>query len=126
MSTKVLSREKISVVKKEVIECSCGAHVLQITSDTMKQENSPVIQEFYFAMFHYGEYTSRNKSFWHRLKWAWQYLRKGTVYSDQLCLSPEEAKRMASFIFDNDYSQEKTHLDTAEFKSPGVFTRERD
>lgn len=85
---------------KVVIECECGNHLLNVEHDVdFHGENNEFFSEsFYMAMFSKG---SRGNSWKHRLKTIWHVITKGEAYRDQLCLSPEEAKRLADFINQN-------------------------
>lgn len=88
-----------NIEDKEIIECECGTHLLQIISDsdiyTVKSGKKVVHQTFYLAMFNHG---NQKKSFWEKLKIAWGYLRTGKTFTDQLCMNPKEAKKLADFI----------------------------
>jgi len=91
--------------KKEIIECECGTHLLQIISDveyfedTQTQRNR-FRQEFDLAMFTYGTYHKK-PSIWRKIRVIWNYLRTGKMHEDQLILHPDEAKKLATFINDN-------------------------
>jgi len=99
--------------KKIFIECECGTHLLQVTNDVeifdsinSVTDKPRVRQEFELAMFTYGTYHSK-PSFWERLRIIWNYLKTGRMYSDQLILSPDEAKKLADFINENIVPTEK-------------------
>jgi hypothetical protein len=85
--------------KKEIIECECGTHLLQVQSETdfylNSDQSTQVQQSFYLAMFSYG---NQKRRFFARLKIAFNYLRTGKMFSDQLTLSPDEAKKLSDFI----------------------------
>lgn len=95
----------VSIENKEesiVIECDCGAHMLKVHSNADIYKNSndttQVHQEIHLAMFSYGNGKRR---FLQRIKIAWNYLRTGKMFSDQLCLTTTEAGKLANFINDN-------------------------
>lgn len=87
--------------KKIVIECECGTHLLHVQSDIDQYEvNVPPVQTFYLSMFYYGIENHKRK--WRqRLKIAFNYLKTGKMFSDQLCLTPSEAKKLSDFINNN-------------------------
>jgi hypothetical protein len=90
--------------KKLYIECECGTHLLQVTSDVEtfddKETNTKRFrQEFLLAMFYYSYHKKPN--FWERLRIIWNYLKTGKMHDDQLMLHPDEAKKLALFIADN-------------------------
>lgn len=91
--------------KKIFIECECGTHLLQVINEVefledTKTNKTRVQQEFDFGMFTYGTYHSK-PTFWRRLRIIWNYLKTGRMHSDQLILSPDEAKKLADFINEN-------------------------
>ena len=101
--------EQKTEFKKEFIECECGAHVLQISTDVeyfdstnsdVKPGRTRFRQEFWLAMFSYGNYHKR-LSVWRRLRIIWNYLRTGKMHEDQIIMEPEEAKKLANFINNN-------------------------
>ena len=100
-------------IKKEFIECECGAHVLQISNDveifdsTNSNTDKPrVRQEFWLAMFTYGTYHKK-LSFWERLRIIWNFMKTGKMHEDQLILHPDEAQKLADFINKNIVPTEK-------------------
>jgi uncharacterized protein (DUF2225 family) len=88
--------------EKIYIECDCGSHILQVTSDIdYHDDHTRFCQSFWLAMFSYGNgNTNENRTFWERLKIAWKYLRTGKMYEDAIIMSPEEAKKLIEFIND--------------------------
>ena len=84
------------------IECECGTHLLRVQCDSTVYHNSDgtkrIRQEIYLAMFSYG---NRKDTIWRRIAIAFKYLRTGKMFSDQLCLTPDEAKKLESFIAQN-------------------------
>ncbi len=85
-----------------IVECECGSHHLKVTSDTTLYTNSDgtmqANQTIYLAMFQYG---SGKRPFWERLKIALKYLRTDKMFSDQLSLTPDEARQMTEFLHEN-------------------------
>lgn len=88
------------VTKKTTIECECGTHLLMVQSEIDYLYNNKHIQTFDLAMFTYGNFNYKDK-FWKRFVTAWKYLKSGEMFADQLVLSPDEAKKLATFINDN-------------------------
>lgn len=88
--------------KKVVIECDCGTHLLKVQSevyylhDTLAKKSN-IRQEYYLAMFYYG-IDSYKRKWWDRIKIALKYIWTGKMYSDQLCLSNNEAIKLSTFI----------------------------
>lgn len=87
------------IEKQTIIECDCGAHMLKVYSIAhiynFSSGKARINQSFDLAMFNYG---NNRRSLWHRIRIAWNFLRTGKMFSDQLCLTPNEAKKLASFI----------------------------
>ena len=101
--------EENTKIEKIYIECDCGSHLLQISSelDTFdcsekKGEEPKTVQHqyFYLAMFSYGEYNKK-KNIWQKISVAWRYLKTGEMFSDQLVLNIDEAKKLSDFINNN-------------------------
>jgi len=82
---------------KIIIECSCGTHLLYVENVEEYNDNhfayNTKTQEYNLAMFNYGSRGDKH-TFWHRIK----YLFTGRIYADQLCLTTDEAKKLAKFI----------------------------
>lgn len=72
--------------KKEYITCTCGCSIVQL----MKDKDS-----VYLAIY---EYRRNSNSWWERLKYIWQYLRKGNKYDDQVVMTLQDAEKLAKFI----------------------------
>jgi len=89
--------------KKTVIECDCGTHMLKVQIDVDYHDDTVsnkirFHQDIFLAMFSYG---NQKRNFFDRCVIAWDYLISGEMFSDQLCLNPDEAKKLAIFITDN-------------------------
>ncbi|MBS1915682.1 MAG: hypothetical protein JST87_05355 [Bacteroidetes bacterium] len=84
----------------EIIECNCGSHLLKMSFDgaiyTNKDLTKQVRQDFYLAMFSYGK--PKKRGFCERFKIAFQFMRTGEMFSDQIILTPDEAKKASDFI----------------------------
>lgn len=100
-------------IKKVFIECECGAHLLQVTSEVeifdssnSETDKPRVRQEFDFAMFSYGKYNKK-LNLWERIKVAWNFLRTCKMHEDQIILSPNEAQKLVNFINENIVTAEK-------------------
>lgn len=84
------------------IICECDQHILHVVNsvdiyahpDNTKQ----VIQEIYLSMFTNG---AIGRPFFKRFKVALNYLFTGTMFRDQLSLTPEEAAKLRDFLRDN-------------------------
>lgn len=76
-------------MEKIIIECECGSHLLQVSSDS--EDNT-----FYFAMYSYG--GSHIYGLARRLKAAWKMITTGKMFSDQIILNHGEAMRLRSFL----------------------------
>ena len=88
--------------KKLVNECDCGTHLLKVQSevdyfDDTVSNKVRFRQEYYLAMFYYGIGSDKRK-LWHRIVIACKYIWDGEMFSDQLCLSPDEALKLSTFI----------------------------
>jgi len=46
-------------------------------------------------------YDNRKPSFFEKVKIIWNYVRTGKMHADQIILTVDEAKKLASFINDN-------------------------
>lgn len=100
--------------RKEYIECECGTHILQVSTDIEIYENginnvvtdkTRVNQTYYLAMYNYGY---REAAGWkERLIVTWKYLRTGKMYSDQIVMTPDEAQKLTKFITDTIVPTEK-------------------
>jgi len=90
--------------KETHITYSCGTHLLKVTSNVdyypSATGHKEVNQEFYLAMYYYGIDSSKH-GLWDRVKIAARFLWTGKMYSDQICLSQDEADRLVEFIEDN-------------------------
>lgn len=87
--------------KKTVIECDCGTHMLQVQSEVDYFDSGDVVrfhQDIYLAMFRYG---NQRRNFFSRCIIACKYLLSGEMHSDQLVLSPSEARKLSEFINEN-------------------------
>lgn len=81
----ILNNTKIE--EQIFIPCNCGSEAIQLSYET-------IFEEVYFAIFYYGK---PKRSFWERLRSAWNAL-KDKPYPDQITLTYEEAKKMADWI----------------------------
>lgn len=91
------------VNKKVVIECDCGTHLLKVQNqveyfnDNIYSNKIRFRQEYYLAMFYYG-IDSEKRNWWDRIVIAFKYIWSGKMFADQLCLSPDEALKLSTFI----------------------------
>lgn len=95
--------ETFEKTEETIIECDCGMHMLKVQSDVTffkeaEANEAQFCQDISLAMFSYG---NQKRGFFARCRIAWDYLRTGKMFSDQLCLNPDEAKKLATFITDN-------------------------
>lgn len=77
-----------------VIECECHTHLLMVNVD---EDDNTVYLMFF-------EYTGP-KSWWAKLRYKWRAIKRiiqtGKPYDDQLCLSPDEALQLTTFLVDS-------------------------
>ncbi len=97
--------------KSVIIECDCGNHMLKVESDVEYFDDAQTgkihfRQDIMLAMFSYGADADK-EGFFTRLKIAWKYLKGGKMFSDQLCLKPDEAKKLELFLTENIIEVEK-------------------
>ena len=88
-----------------MIECDCSTHYLQVINDVeyfddTENECTPYIQQYYLAMFSYGNYKNK-PNLWQRLKIIFNYLKTGEMYVDEIILNPDEAHKLIKFINDS-------------------------
>lgn len=83
--------------KSIIIECECHTHLLKIQSNGEFYNNKKIVEDFDFAMFSYGNYIKK-PGIIERIKGAFKYVWTGEMYSDQICLGKEEAKKLVDFI----------------------------
>lgn len=83
--------------KERVITCECGTHIVIIQEWDHPEESEFNHQSFEMAIFQYGLYNAR-VSLWRRLRWAWKLIWTGKYFSDEVCMTPEDAKQLADFI----------------------------
>ncbi len=84
--------------------CECHAEGMWIVKEATDKE-------FYFSFWGQG-ISPRTPRLWDRLRSCWKILRTGVAYEDQLVISSETARRIASFIYssiDKDNHFEKTN-----------------
>ena len=97
--------------KKVVIECECGTHLLKVKSEVEYFQDTisskvRFRQEYHLAMFYYGIDSDKHR-WWDRIVIACRYIWSGKMFSDQLCLSPDEAIKLSTFINDTLIEGEK-------------------
>ena len=90
--------------KKVVIECGCGTHLLKVQSEIdffkdIVSEKETLIQQYYLAMYQYG-IDNHKPNILNRIKIACRYVWNGKMFSDQLCLHPDEMHKLNDFIND--------------------------
>lgn len=86
------------------VDCMCGMHALKITCwlDYHGENNELYYQEFGVSVF---ENSSIGKTtFFDRLKFAWRYLRKGSLHDDQVLLDSVQAEKLEDFIRENKFA----------------------
>lgn len=82
---------------ERIITCECGTHIVMIQEWNHPEETDVDTQSFEMAIFQYGLYNAR-VSFWRRLRWAWKLIWTGKYFSDEICMTPGDAKQLADFI----------------------------
>jgi len=79
---------------KIIIECDCGTHLLRTEFD---EED----KLFYIAFYTYGNGNmSIRSNIWNRIKYAFQHIFTGKIFSDQMVLNQKETKKLVDFIND--------------------------
>lgn len=76
---------------KEFIECSCYCHAIGISYETDEEEGLPLFDMGFFA---HGDIGDVRWSIKERIRYAWQILRTGKLFTDQVTLNRTEAKRL--------------------------------
>lgn len=79
--------------EKIILQCDCHGEIMVATSN--KEEKT-----FDFAFYSYGAYCEA-PGLWYRIKYAWNHLRTGKIYSDFIILDTKKAKELADFINSN-------------------------
>jgi len=69
----------------KIFKCSCGCEGI-----TLQQEDGEINLAVWVQ--NYGPYN--NRPLIERIKMAWRVLKKGHLYTDQMCLSAEEAREL--------------------------------
>lgn len=79
-----------------IIRCECGTDILMV-HEWREKYSGFKSQTFDLAMFSYGQYQNK-PSFIERLKYCWMHLRTGKIFSDEIIMTPKDAKQLADFI----------------------------
>lgn len=79
-----------------IIRCECGTDILMV-HEWREKYSDVQRQTFDLAMFSYGQYQNK-PSFIERLKYCWRHLRTGKIFSDEIIMTPKDAKKLADFI----------------------------
>ena len=77
---------------KKFIQCHCGTEGIMISYET-EEDGLPVID---LAFFGYGYITNRTLSLWEKLRYCWHILIKGEPFIDEVILSQNNAKELAT------------------------------
>ena len=78
------------------IRCSCGSEIL-VTELIFGDEEMACEIEFSLAIYELGTHQQRN--IWRRIKYALGYIWNGKIYKDNICLTREDALKVATFIW---------------------------
>ena len=81
--------------KSIYISCECGCDVMRITK---WEDQDPSASLCIFK--------SSGSGFWSKVKHAWQYLKYGEFYYNDMMLTAEDAHRMAEFLKSVPYNEE--------------------
>ena len=82
------------------VDCDCYSDAMKI-----EYEVDHPFESFDISIYHCG-HNGRHNSLWNRIKYCLWHLRTGKVYSDQIIIQPEEAKRIVEFL--NSCKKEET------------------
>lgn len=74
--------------------CECHTDVLRIDKD---EEDNLI----YFSMYSRGQHVPKPNLF-NRIKYIFNYLRTGRIYSDQFVFTKDTAKEIADYINNDD------------------------
>jgi hypothetical protein len=79
--------------------CACGGEVLVV--DYYKED-----EEFNLAVFKYKSAASIKMNFWQRIRWSFYILKNGYIWSDEIQLYKDEAKKLGIYLYNknNNYS----------------------
>ncbi len=72
------------------LKCDCSCSQLEVEYD--KEE-----KWFYLSMWYRG-YKTKKMDWRNRLRWIWQILTKGNLWSDHMILSRENADKLSKFL----------------------------
>ncbi len=76
---------------REFFNCDCHTEGVILSSD----DEQPF--EIYLANWTYGQ-VGQEVSWWQRVKWCCDILRRGLMFTDQTVLDPDEAERLGKAI----------------------------
>ncbi len=77
-------------------ECECGSEVVAISKDRDDEEDPCIYMSFFKQGFR-GIYALTWKE---RLRAIWTIITKGTLWADNIILSPKEAKNLAQGLLE--------------------------
>lgn len=83
-------------VWEKFYECECSTEVIAISKDRDDPEDSYIYLAFFNQGFH-GIYALTWKA---RLRAIWTIITKGTLWADNIILSPKEAKNLAKGLIE--------------------------
>lgn len=81
-----------------VIRCSCGSEVMVINANDYNSETVSTTLPIDFDIALFKDYSRNKGSLGQRLRHIWRILIHGTPYTDQVCLSKEQAIVLAKWI----------------------------
>ncbi len=81
---------------KIILQCDCSGEMLVVEANDFEINQL----EFTLAIFTQGTYTEK-PSLWWRIKYAWNHLRTGKIYSDYMWMDDKKAEALAKFIKEN-------------------------
>lgn len=90
---KTVERNKI------MIQCDCAGEILVVEAEAEMHGNIRRI-DFNLAIFAHGAYAEK-PNLWYRIKYAWNHLLTGKIYSDYMLLEEKKAEALAKFIKEN-------------------------
>lgn len=78
------------------IKCQCHAHALEIERFYYDE----VDQGFNLSIWKLGSFNGKLR--WReRLRWIWNILKTGNLWADQVIISNDQARDLASFMMSN-------------------------
>ena len=82
--------------QKEIyFQCECYGEMLFVEKHKAYGLDE---HQYWFSLYGLGNYTASLKN---RIKWAWQVLRSGKLWTDQITLNEQNTTRLRDFLIEN-------------------------